>query len=107
MEVSGPDIWWGLMLETYFYTWMRLRWLMNESSEIVRALMEKLYTHQNLFKAVRTESLEVIWVEKENYLCEFGSYVCFLYEGDFKILSLSFLFLQAIVTFLFLFHLFM
>lgn len=101
MEVSSPHIWWRLMLETYFYTCMCLRWLKNESSEIARALMEKLHTHQNLLKAVRTESLEVIWVEKENYLSEFSSYICFLYEGDFKILSLSFLFLQASVTFLF------
>lgn len=99
MEVGGPDIWWGLMLETYFYTCMCLRWLMNESSEIARVRMENLHIHQNLFKAVRTESLEVIWVEKENYLCEFGSYVCYLCEGDLKILSLSFLFLQASVTF--------
>lgn len=90
MEVSGPDIWWGLMLETYFYTCMCLRWLMNESSEIARALTEKLNTHQNLFKAVRTESLEVIWAKKENYVGEFSSYICFFYEGGFKFLSLSF-----------------
>jgi len=33
---------------------------MNESSEIARALVEKLHTHSNLFRALRTESLEVI-----------------------------------------------